>query len=63
MCIKRLEADRDELTNLAGEAIYSDEVAHWRRRLVQALAERGDGFSDGQRLIARREWWPAEVER
>jgi arylsulfatase A-like enzyme len=53
-----LEADRQELRNLAAER--PDEVAQWRQRLVQVLAERGDGFSDGQRLLPRTEWWGPE---
>jgi hypothetical protein len=37
-------------------------VAEWRQRLIALLAERGDGFSDGERLIQRHEWWSAVVE-
>ena len=45
-----LEADPDELHNLARVAARADEVADWRRRLAVQLAGRGDGLSDGERL-------------
>ncbi|NPV08200.1 MAG: sulfatase-like hydrolase/transferase [Anaerolineae bacterium] len=57
-----LESDRQELRNLAGDPGHADEVARWRERLVQVLAERGDGFSDGRRLLPRREWWGPEAK-
>ena len=57
-----LTRDRQELHDLARDPAYADQVATWRRRLIAVLAERGDGFSDGTRLLARKEWWSADVE-
>jgi len=57
-----LRTDRRELHDLARDEAHRARVAEWRRRLVEVLAKRGDGFSDGKRLIPRTEWWPPEVE-
>jgi arylsulfatase len=56
-----LAADRQELHNLRDKAECRERVELWRKRLVDLLAERGDGFSDGQTLIQRTEHWPPEV--
>ncbi len=56
-----LESDREERYNLAADPGHAEAVSRWRQRLVEVLAERSDGFSDGQRLVPRREWWPPEV--
>jgi arylsulfatase A-like enzyme len=50
-----LTDDRRELHNLAAER--PDRVATWRERLVQVLAPRGDGLSDGTHLVPRTERW------
>jgi arylsulfatase len=57
-----LVADRQELHDLAADPAHRDRVAEWRRRLVGMLAERGDGFSDGTRLLTRHEWWSPVAE-
>jgi len=57
-----LTRDREELHDLARDPAYAGQAATWRRRLIEVLAERGDGFSDGKRLLARMEWWPPDVE-
>jgi arylsulfatase A-like enzyme len=57
-----LEQDRQECVDLSGDPALSDRVAQWRRRLIALLAQRGDGFSDGERLLRRSEWWSAVVE-
>jgi arylsulfatase A-like enzyme len=57
-----LARDRQERVDLAHDSAQSERVAEWRRRLIALLAARGDGFSDGERLIERREWWSAVVE-
>ena len=49
-----LAADPDELHDLAQESSAQPRVEAWRRRLVQELADRGDGMSDGRRLIPTR---------
>ncbi len=57
-----LLADREERVDLAGDPAHNERVAAWRQRLIALLAERGDGFSDGERLLTRNEWWNAVVE-
>lgn len=56
-----LRADRQELHDLARDPRCRERVALWRRRLIDVLGKRGDGFSDGQRLIPRKEWWSPVV--
>ena len=48
-----LVKDRQELHDLAGDPAHSDRVAMWRKRLIDLLAERGDGFSDGEKLLRK----------
>jgi hypothetical protein len=52
-----LTHDRDECFDLAGKPEFAERVACWRERLIALLAERGDGFSDGKRLLTRTEWY------
>jgi arylsulfatase A-like enzyme len=47
-----LDDDPEELRDLA--PVRTDRVAVWRRRLVDQLAGREDGHSDGERLIPGR---------
>jgi len=54
-----LLADREERLDLARDPAQGESVAAWRQRLITLLAERGDGFSDSQRLLTRSEWWSA----
>ncbi len=54
--------DRRELRNLAGDPAYAERVELWRERLIELLAKRGDGFSDGERLLQRDKPWPAVVQ-
>jgi len=56
-----LTTDRDELHDLASDPAWADTVAAWRERLIKLLGERGDGFSDGEKLLQRRDWWAPEV--
>ena len=56
-----LTKDRQELHNMAGDPAYSDRVRMWRQRLIQLLAERGDGFSDGEKLLIVEDRWSAVV--
>ncbi|MFQ6097034.1 MAG: arylsulfatase [Armatimonadota bacterium] len=53
--------DPQETRDLSGEPAHSERVAAWRERLIRLLAERGDGFSDGERLLMRKEWWSPVV--
>ena len=57
-----LDKDRSELYNLATNPEYSDRVKYWRNKLIELLSKRGDGFSDGKKLIPRTEWWSPIVE-
>jgi arylsulfatase A-like enzyme len=57
-----LANDRQECVDLASVPVHRDRVIAWRRRLIALLVERGDGFSDGERLLPREEWWSAVVE-
>jgi hypothetical protein len=57
-----LSDDRQELHDLAQDPVHADRVALWRERLILVLAERGDGFSDGQRLLVREDWWSPMIE-
>ena len=49
-----LDADPQELHDLARDPAAAERVAHWRQALIAELAGREEGFTDGQRLIAGR---------
>jgi len=49
-----LEADPHEEHDLSRDASHQELVTSWRTRLVQRLAGRPEGFSDGQRLLPGR---------
>jgi len=57
-----LQADPAELHDLAGDPGAADRIATWRRRLIERLGARGDGFSDGERLITKPEGYGPWVE-
>lgn len=52
-----LANDRQELRNLAADPAWAQRVEVWRRRLIDLLGRRGDGFSDGEKLLPRPEGW------
>jgi len=56
-----LVADRQECHDLARDPSQADRVARWRQRLIDRLGRRGDGFSDGQRLLVRTDHYSAVV--
>ena len=56
-----LVKDRNELHNLAADPKHSKRVALWQKRLVELLGKRGDGFSDGEKLLLRKDRWSAVV--
>jgi arylsulfatase len=56
-----LRTDRQELHDLAKDPAHAGRVAAWRERLIRLLGERGDGFSDGKRLLVRKEGWSPVV--
>ncbi len=49
-----LKHDPEEEHNLADDSRQQDLLKKWRNRLIQRLADRPEGFSDGQRLIPGR---------
>jgi len=55
--------DRQERRDLAGDPARAEGVARWRQRLIDLLARRGDGFSDGEQLLVRPEGYGPEVSR
>ena len=58
-----LAGDRQELHDLAGDPARAERLDLWRRRLVDLLGERGDGFSDGEKLLVRPEGYGPEAAR
>ena len=46
-----LDDDPQELHDLAGDSAAAGRVAHWRGVLMEELAGREEGFTDGERLI------------
>lgn len=59
-----LVADRRELYDVAGAQTHADRLATWRRRLIEVLTPRGDGFADGHKLLTRDDWWsPVAAEQ
>lgn len=48
--------DVGECHDLADDPAWSASLALWRRRMVDILKDRPEGFSDGQRLIPGREY-------
>jgi len=57
-----LQSDRREARDLSRDPGSSQRVSMWRERLIRLLAQRGDGLSDGERLIPRKEWRSPVVE-
>jgi len=51
-----LREDPNELHDLAGKPEAKARVDAWRERLIDHLADRVEGFSDGKRLISGREY-------
>ena len=49
-----LDRDPTELHDLASDPAHADRLAFWRQRLVEVLADREEGFSDGAKLIPGR---------
>lgn len=53
-----LSHDRQELHNLAKDPQHAERVSLWRQRLIELLAKRPDGFSDGKQLLRKEHWSP-----
>ncbi len=48
-----IQSDPTESNDLSNDAVHADELSFWRQRLVEQLADRPEGFSDGRLLIAQ----------
>ena len=57
-----LVRDPQELHDLSKDPASAERVDKWRRRLIEKLAARGDGFSDGEKLLRREGHYSAVVE-
>jgi len=53
-----LEEDPHECHDLAGAAEFAEVIGKWRQVLIEKLADRPEGFSDGRRLIPGRPFSP-----
>ena len=51
-----LDDDPRELTNLAAKPEHAQRAATWRDRLIERIKDRPEGFTDGKKLIAGREY-------
>lgn len=56
-----LAQDRLELHDLAADPAWADRLGVWRERLVKILGKRGDGFSDGEKLLVQDSPWGPEA--
>ena len=56
-----LETDPREEHDLAGDAAHAALLEQWRARMIQRLANRPEGFSDGTHLIAGRPYPPLQA--
>jgi arylsulfatase len=56
-----LESDPHELHDLSGDVAHRDVLEHWRGLLIERLANRPEGFSDGRRLIPGRPYPPLQA--
>ena len=54
----RLTDDPGECHDLANEPEEADRIAHWRGLLIEELAGREEGFTDGRKLIPGRPYPP-----
>ena len=54
-----LQEDPNECHDLCADPAAAERMAQWRALLVERLAGRPEGFSDGQRLIPGRDFPPA----
>jgi len=57
-----LARDRQELHDLSKDPSSAERIALWRKRLIDLLGERGDGFSDGEKLLLRPEGYGPHAE-
>ncbi len=55
-----LDADPLEERDLAADADHREELQRWRGLMIERLAPRPEGFSDGERLIPSRRYQPVQ---
>ena len=53
-----LVGDPGETRNLAARPDHREQVAQWRKRLIECLKGRPEGFTDGESLIPGRPYEP-----
>ena len=58
-----LTQDRQECHDLAQQPEHAARIALWRKRLIDLLGARGDGFSDGEQLLVRKERYGPHVQK
>ena len=58
-----LEKDAREERDLSKDPAHAAELARWRATLVERLADRPEGFSDGKQLISGRSYPPLHAGR
>ncbi|NOZ23110.1 MAG: arylsulfatase [Planctomycetes bacterium] len=56
-----LRKDPKELRDLAKRPAHAKRVKRWRSRLIAILGKRGDGFSDGKKLLKKEPGFSAVV--
>ena len=56
-----LDADPLEERDLSAEPASRDQLQRWRRLMIERLAPRPEGFSDGQQLIPGRPYPPVQA--
>jgi arylsulfatase A-like enzyme len=57
-----LDRDPREERDLAKDDAFKDSLASWRGRMVERLAGRPEGFSDGKQLITGRPYPPLQTQ-
>jgi len=57
-----LQADPEETRDLIDAPDSAERIAMWRQRLIERLGARGDGFSDGEKLITKPDGYGPWVE-
>jgi hypothetical protein len=51
-----LSDDPQECFDLIARPTEADRIAVWRKRMIETLRTRPEGFSDGNRLISGRDY-------
>ncbi len=54
-----LEVDPGEIHDLSPDPDWGKTLAKWRKRMINELRERPEGFTDGIKLLTGRQYDPA----